>query len=95
MSISKELFGIERKKPYTPAISGPGIDNTQFNKCLDEIDQFELSEEEIVKIITEADNDPIIHAWEKGYIPLKQKIARYIKQNAHKIFVRKTDANNK
>lgn len=79
MSISKEIFGIERKEPYTPAISGPGIDNSQFNACLDLIDQFELSEEELVKILNE-----------EHFHIINRMLARAIIRNQSKIFVRKT-----
>lgn len=95
MTISKEIFGIERKEPYTRAISGPGIDNSQFNACLDIIDQFHFSEEELFNIIDKTFNLVSEDSFTNfNYLASSKNrnkaIAKAIIQNKSKIFVRKT-----
>ena len=80
MSISKEIFGIERleKDQECPMHLNykDGVNHT-----INKIDEFELSEEELAKVImrfnigTTDDND--------------KKLAKAIKSNQSKLFVRK------
>lgn len=75
MSLSKELFGIKKYPNAIDQYEGG------FNDCIEKIDQFELSEEELRKIII------------SEYYPNDERatlLAKQIKQNANKIFVRKS-----
>lgn len=71
MSISKEIFGIERKSKLYCG---------DFNKVLDEIDKFEISEEAIANAIYHVDTSDYKNCLQ---------IAKFIKRNQLKIFVRK------
>lgn len=79
MSISKEIFGIERleKDQECPMHLNykDGVNHT-----INKIDEFEISEEELAKIIT------------SEYYPCDERatlLARQIKDNQSKLFVRK------
>lgn len=91
MTITKEIFRILKKaNSYAEAKLIEGKEVTAYrwpqekidgyNQALDEIDEFELSEEELAKTIT------------SEYYPKDERatlLARQIIQNQSKIFVRK------
>lgn len=85
MSITKEIFGIERKSCNCEAWEKYcTCDYRGFNQSLDLIDQYELSEEELAKSIY----DEIYFNTGHGLV-LAHKIAKAIIQNKNNIFVRK------
>ncbi|RTL04631.1 hypothetical protein EKK58_09990 [Candidatus Dependentiae bacterium] len=80
MSLSKEIFGIERKI-LSMKSSYEFNEPIGFNNCLDEIDQYELSEEELAYLIFDCSD--LCHQE-------ASLLAKAIIQNKSKIFVRKT-----
>lgn len=88
MSISKEIFGIEKQEEYYPILSGSILNPKNsnyiegFNDALKEIDEFELSEEALVLLISEHHS---------GTYGEGLRIAKAIKSNQSKLFVRKNN----
>lgn len=97
MSISKEIFGIE-KEDLNDCPMGLRDYGHGFNDALIEVDEFEISEEELEKIVDIALKDRL-DFMDKSMLNIKNRpriprmgefIAKAIKQNQHRIFVRKT-----
>lgn len=101
MGIAKEIFGIERKDDNQYS-SDPHIcfKNAGFNEALDIIDQFEISEEAIEKIVypylagivgglTFGSGLPWSEKRQELLEQSNKEIASAIKANANKIFVRR------
>ncbi len=90
MSISKEIFGIERRE--TNVDDPKYLYKNGINDTLDYIDNYELSEEEMADIIKKAGLE-----WEPftyPTTPLEVYIAKALKSNKSKLFVRKNGTNN-
>lgn len=85
MSISKEIFGIERKDLKNTFEDS--LVDTGFNQALDLLDEFELSEEELAKVIRD---DREGHP---GFPPASwdYRLAKAIKSNQSELFVRKSE----
>lgn len=80
MSISKEIFGID-KEDLSDCPMGLRDYGNGFNDALSAIDEFEISEEELAKII---------HIYCYGTTDKQDReLSKAIKQNQHRIFVRK------
>ena len=83
MSLSKELFGIEKltiTKEENTRVRGY---EDGYNKCVYTIDQFELNEEELDKILCDV--------YPYSDMPTMKRYAKAIKENQSKIFVRKNE----
>lgn len=97
MTISKELFGIERKEKVTShALCGSMCccdeEVSSFNECVDLIDQYEISEEGILEALSTIPSThvPISMINDKVYYYMnKEFIAQIIIQNQSKIFVKR------
>lgn len=86
MSISKEIFGIEKEKlKIGCSCCSPFIDRR--DAVIDEIDKFELSEEELAKIISNEWYDQLGKGLNRGQAC--ELFAKAIKSNQSKLFVRK------
>ena len=90
MGIAKEIFGLERIDRVYEDVNqyNFGVDDG-INKTIDKIDAFEISEEAILDIISKS-----AHEWREDHsnrysFSISRLIAKAIKANANKIFVRR------
>ena len=92
MTISKEIFGIERKEvTLREDVMMQADYKDGFNDCIDLIDQFELSEEEIEEIMQFEFFSLNIKTMDSHDARLIKAYSKAIIQNKAKIFVRKTE----
>lgn len=88
MSISKEIFGIDKETTNDCSMSFRDyVDG--FNDCLNVIDSFELNEEELANIISNEWYDQLGKGLNRGQAC--KLFAKAIKSNQSKIFVRKNE----
>lgn len=89
MGIAKEIFGLERLSLTNTENTWTDGYQEGFHRAVDTIDAFELSEEAMLKIINKASRE-----WHEDYrdrdvFSHSAMIAKAIKANANKIFVRR------
>lgn len=88
MSISKEIFGIERKE-ITAIPNNDWAKDVGHNQALDLLDEYELSEEALIELLVRCE-DAYIHN-NPTELTRRSFLVKYIKQNQSKLFVRKNE----